>query len=467
MRPTPLRVAPRAGPGLPPARRDALQQFGTLALLSAAAITCEPPAPAAALSPAAAPGRPTAWLPMARYSAPADPDAPAYSDAFVLYLTRFLVTYDAASAAWFRDVRATLPPGWSDERTDGALAEELGGFGASVRHGLRDATGAKGAAKLLRTLYSAYTEPGVPPRLAQLFSLLPPSDQPTDLMRRVIGVYAKGGTGADDDGAAIDALAPPDGLLPVGVRPAWDDAAACFRLPPSIQSAMTTSALGAVGRSPPSREINLGGRVYGLFALSGGLGCAITHLTVVPLDVVKTRLQTRPGVYSGFADAFDTIRKEEGTRMLFWGAWATAAGYLTYGLTVYPGARAYTRLGGTSRPSVSAHIPANICAGYELFKRLFFELAGPQLVLDYRVPLVLLAGAVATIITCFCITPFEARCRRDHAEVPPRSRGEIASRRRRRRCGSGWSSAPSLLLRSWARGAASCARAARHRCTTG
>ena len=81
--------------------------------------------------------------------------------------------------------------------------------------------------------------------------------------------------------------------------------------------------------------------------------------------------------------------------MLFWGAGATAAGYLTYGLTVYPGARAYTRLGDTSRPSVSAHISANICAGYELFKRLFFELAGPQLVLDYRVPLVLLAGGMS------------------------------------------------------------------------
>ena len=40
--------------------------------------------------------------------------------------------------------------------------------------------------------------------------------------------------------------------------------------------------------------------------------------------------------------------------MLFWGAGATAAGYLTYGLTVYPGARVYIRLGGTSRSPTSA-----------------------------------------------------------------------------------------------------------------
>ena len=41
-------------------------------------------------------------------------------------------------------------------------------------------------------------------------------------------------------------------------------------------------------------------------------------------------------------------------------------------------------------------------------RRVFFELAGPQLVLSARTPLVLAAGAWATVITCFVITPFEA-----------------------------------------------------------
>ena len=68
--------------------------------------------------------------------------------------------------------------------------------------------------------------------------------------------------------------------------------------------------------------------------------------------------------------------------MLFQGAGATGFGYFAYGVSVYP--------------------------GYEFFKRLFFELAGETLVLDARVPLVLLAGAAATVVTCFLITPFEA-----------------------------------------------------------
>ena len=142
------------------------------------------------------------------------------------------------------------------------------------------------------------------------------------------------------------------------------------------------AALGHVRKSPVTKERLLSLDTYRGFALSGGCGCAITHLLVVPLDVVKTRLQTRPGAYSGFADALTTIREEEGLGMLFQGSVATGGGYFSYGVCVYP--------------------------GYEFFKRLFFEAAGAELVLQARVPLVLLAGAVATFFTCFAITPFEA-----------------------------------------------------------
>jgi len=133
---------------------------------------------------------------------------------------------------------------------------------------------------------------------------------------------------------------------------------------------------------PIPRERPLGSTEYSLFALSGALGCALTHSLVVPLDVVKTRIQTRPGQYAGFGDALTTINREEGAAMLLQGLGATVVGYFLYGVSVYP--------------------------GYEFFKRLAFELAGPQGVLEYRVPLVLGAGALATVFTCFLITPFEA-----------------------------------------------------------
>ena len=140
--------------------------------------------------------------------------------------------------------------------------------------------------------------------------------------------------------------------------------------------------MGHLSRGPITREVSLTSSIYRGFMFSGGCGCALTHLAVVPLDVVKTRIQTRPGTYDGFADALTTIRDEEGLRMLFQGAGATGAGYFAYGVTVYP--------------------------LYEFFKRLLFESVAPDVVLGARVPLVLLAGAVATVFTCFAITPFEA-----------------------------------------------------------
>lgn len=69
--------------------------------------------------------------------------------------------------------------------------------------------------------------------------------------------------------------------------------------------------------------------------------------------------------------------------MLMQGFGPTLAGYLWYGVTVYP--------------------------GYELFKRLFMELAGPLNAAIFRVPLVLGAGAAATCFACIGVCPAEVR----------------------------------------------------------
>lgn len=49
---------------------------------------------------------------------------------------------------------------------------------------------------------------------------------------------------------------------------------------------------------------------FTLFAACGAVGCTTTHLTVIPLDVVKTRLQTDPGRYTGLTEGVTTIAKE-------------------------------------------------------------------------------------------------------------------------------------------------------------
>ena len=309
-----------------------------------------------------------------------------------MYLARFLLRYDERSAQWFVSAAAALPASWNEVRRRAALSEALGAFGTSLSFRLGPAAAsAAGAAALFDALARAYgggaeTKGEVKAQLALLFSLLPPSLQPVDAMKASFGQPAPPAATPEQLARGLDEQL--DALLPTGIVPVWDEATRGYLLPQPLRNAVMSgtdgrsSVFGSAGQKPLSAEISLTAAQYGLFALSGGCGCALTHLAVVPLDVVKTRLQTRPGVYKGFADAFATIQRDEGLRMLFQGAQATGGGYFMYGVSVYP--------------------------GYELAKRVLFGLAGETAVLEYRIPLVLLAGALATVVTCFLITPFEA-----------------------------------------------------------
>jgi len=142
------------------------------------------------------------------------------------------------------------------------------------------------------------------------------------------------------------------------------------------------SIFGPRSSSLVSQERNLLPQDYLLFAFSGATGCAFTHIVVIPLDVVKTRMQTEPGKYESMLGGVTQIQKQEGWGALLLGWEPTVLGYMYYGVTVYP--------------------------GYEFFKRLFLELAGAEIVASYRVPLVLFAGACATVLACFGVTPAEA-----------------------------------------------------------
>jgi hypothetical protein len=78
--------------------------------------------------------------------------------------------------------------------------------------------------------------------------------------------------------------------------------------------------------------------MYWRIFLAGGVCASVSHGWAVPLDVVKTRMQTDPCKYSGgVAAAFRTIMAEEGPNMLLKGLGATLMGYgvqgsLKYGL---------------------------------------------------------------------------------------------------------------------------------------
>lgn len=68
------------------------------------------------------------------------------------------------------------------------------------------------------------------------------------------------------------------------------------------------------------------------YFVAGGICAAVSHTAAVPLDVLKTRIQTaEPGEYRGTWDALMSIWRLEGGRVLFGGAGATLVGYAMQG----------------------------------------------------------------------------------------------------------------------------------------
>lgn len=329
---------------------------------------------------------------------------------FIVYLARILLNYDKASSSWWQTevvpaVDASLVSNsdqkrWQQMRA-AKLREIFADYAASVEIGLRRYQ-EEGRRKsgLLKKLVDRYGDTQEGRRqLALAFTLL--DDQPLELLSsllsslqldtRLQAVFSP----ALSDYLAMD----PTRLLPITQYPVWNGGKGRWVIPgfqtaqpyksafDEMDSGAQLSVFGARGTDFVVKERKLNPQDYGLFALSGAFGCALTHSLVIPLDVVKTRLQTNPEQYKGnnLLSGLQVIYREEGLggglQGLLSGWEPTLLGYLWYGITVYP--------------------------GYEFFKRLFFGLFPQE---EIRVFLVLLSGAVATVFACFGVCPAEA-CR--------------------------------------------------------
>lgn len=135
---------------------------------------------------------------------------------------------------------------------------------------------------------------------------------------------------------------------------------------------------------PLQREQPLSNKVYALFAIAGANACTLTHMFLVPLDVIKTLQQTDPAHYGrlGLFHSACKLARDEGPAALMLGTVPTLLGYAWYGATVFP--------------------------AYECFKRRLLAFVGPRIGSRWRVPIVLLAGALATFIACIGVCPAEA-----------------------------------------------------------
>ena len=210
-----------------------------------------------------------------------------FPEAFVMYMARLFVAFDATAAAWYRAERGKVPPSWSEERSSAFLLERLGALGASLRYGLLSAGSSD---ELWARLHAAWADtPGAVAQLALLFSLLSAEQQPFEEMRSALrappppgtaagtaagtavgtavgtaagttagaAVGAVGGrvgtaAGAAGGGGSVDAAAliarlaaAPDGLLPPSVVPQLDSSTGRYTLPAPLRA---PGVFGTVGQ---------------------------------------------------------------------------------------------------------------------------------------------------------------------------------------------------------------------------
>ncbi|KAJ8609897.1 hypothetical protein CTAYLR_005551 [Chrysophaeum taylorii] len=289
------------------------------------------------------------WAPLAK---PEEDEAAAawFNAEFVTYFSRILLNYDAACSAWWRQ----------QSRSNWNFQE----FVASVAYSLRKYETPE---MLLEMLEKEYTSVEKRRQLALAFTLLGPS-QPTSGIKRLLSRVPADSRGGGIVGTILPPNSPNDYLqadplllLPRTQVPVLSGDLYEIR---GLAPFPTTISLKRVAQERP-----LNASTYASFAAAGAVGCSLTHVTLVPLDVVKTRMQT-----SEERSALEIARRE-GLRGLTLGFAPTLLGYAYYGVTVYPGFELLTRLAPhhLSRPTI-----------------------------------VLASGALATLIACVGACPAEA-----------------------------------------------------------
>jgi solute carrier family 25 phosphate transporter 3 len=121
---------------------------------------------------------------------------------------------------------------------------------------------------------------------------------------------------------------------------------------------------------------------YVYCGLGGILSCGLTHTALVPLDMVKCRIQVQPDKYKGMVSGFRVTVAEEGVRALAKGWAPTLIGYSMQGLGKF--------------------------GFYEMFKVVYADAMGEEMAFQYRTALYLIASASAEFFADMLLAPMEA-----------------------------------------------------------
>lgn len=123
-------------------------------------------------------------------------------------------------------------------------------------------------------------------------------------------------------------------------------------------------------------------KYYALCGFGGILSCGLTHTAIVPLDLVKCRIQVDPAKYKNIFHGFKVTIAEDGMRGLAKGWGPTFVGYSIQGLGKF--------------------------GFYELFKNVYSNMLGDEKTYLYRTSLYLASSASAEFFADMGLCPFEA-----------------------------------------------------------
>lgn len=123
-------------------------------------------------------------------------------------------------------------------------------------------------------------------------------------------------------------------------------------------------------------------KFFALCGLGGIISCGTTHTALVPLDLVKCRIQVNPEKYGGIFKGFKVTLAEASVRELGKGWAPTAFGYSAQGLCKF--------------------------GFYEIFKVFYSDLIGEERTYLWRTSLYLAASASAEFFADIALCPMEA-----------------------------------------------------------
>jgi len=123
-------------------------------------------------------------------------------------------------------------------------------------------------------------------------------------------------------------------------------------------------------------------KFYALCGLAGILSCGLTHTAVVPLDLVKCRIQVDPKKYGGIIKGFRVSVAESGIRELGKGWAPTFFGYSAQGMFKF--------------------------GFYEVFKHVYADMLGEENAFLWRTSLYLAASASAEFFADIALCPMES-----------------------------------------------------------